>query len=105
MVVAGGAALTSTLLQIVITYGVAFFYYGYFLSAKGASPGKMVLGLKVVDNDNGTNLSFLMGGLRCTIGYLIDCLTIFIGFLMIGFREDKKSLHDLIFNSHVWHKE
>lgn len=84
---------------------VTFCYFGYFLSKKGASPGKMVLGLKVVDNDNGTNLSFMMAGLRCTVGYMISAITLLIGFIMAGVRQDKKALHDLIFNSHVWYKE
>lgn len=84
---------------------VTFCYFGYFLSKKGASPGKMVMGLKVVNNDNGTNLSFMMAGLRCTVGYMISAITIFIGFIMAGVRQDKKALHDMIFNSHVWYKE
>ena len=100
-----GATALFTIVIGVLRLVVAFFYFGYFLSKKGSTPGKMAMGLKVVDNDNGTNLSFLMGGLRCTIGYMISGIILGIGFFMAGFRSDKKALHDMIFNSHVWYKE
>jgi len=103
--VMAGALILSGLLQMVTYFGAQFLYAGYFLSKKGATPGKLVLNLKVINNSTGANLSFVQGGLRSALGYLVSSLVIFIGFLMIAFRADKRGLHDLIFDSHVWHKE
>jgi uncharacterized RDD family membrane protein YckC len=95
----------ATGMNYVINMALSFAFYGWFLSNKGATPGKMVLGLKVLDNDNGTNLTFVRGGLRGTVGYFVSSITFLIGYLMVAFREDKRALHDLMFNTHVWHKE
>ena len=46
------------LVNMVITYGIVFLYWGWFYKNKGASPGKLMFKLKVVKTDTGKNLSY-----------------------------------------------
>lgn len=89
----------------IFSLGVHFLFYGYLLSRKGTTPGKAVLSLRVLDDTNGTHLSFMRGGFRCALGYWISFIPLGIGYFMVVFRSDKKALHDLMFGSHVWYIE
>jgi uncharacterized RDD family membrane protein YckC len=63
-------------------------------SQRGATIGKMALGLRVV-TDQGQRLSFA----RATGRYFakfISALILGIGFLMVAFTERKRGLHDMI---------
>ncbi len=85
-----------------IMFGVQFLYYGWFYKNKGASPGKMALGLKVVMFDSGERLSYGRAFLQEVIGKMfINSMTMGIGFLIAAFREDKRGLHDLIAGTQV----
>jgi uncharacterized RDD family membrane protein YckC len=75
-------------------------YAGYCYSRKGTTVGKMILGLKVQKID-GSHLDFWMGGIRDVIGKSISLLIVGIGYLLIFFRQDKRALHDLIFETEV----
>lgn len=87
-------------LSLLISMAIPFVYFGFFYSTKGASLGKMALGLKVVDARDGTNLSFLTGALRDSVGKLLSAFFL-IGYLIAFFRGDKRALHDLIVGSQV----
>lgn len=76
-------------------------YYGWFYSKKGASPGKMLLKLRVVNADNGQNVLFWTGFLRDSLGKLISSVTLLIGYVMAAFRSDHKALHDIMFGTQV----
>ncbi len=82
----------------------AFLYYGWFYSKKGASPGKMMMKLRVSNSDTGTNISYWRAGLRETIGKLLSAVLLMIGYLIAVFRQDKRALHDLMFNTQVTHE-
>jgi uncharacterized RDD family membrane protein YckC len=96
------ANLIPTIIATVISMAITFAYAGYFLSKKGATPGKMVLGLKVVNVETGKNLSFIKAGFRDSIGKFISSIIFGIGYFMVAFRSDKKSLHDIMFSSQVF---
>ncbi|MGE0616077.1 MAG: RDD family protein [Bacteriovoracia bacterium] len=81
--------------------GVGFLYHGYFYSARGATPGKMIFDMVVVDTKTGQNLDFFRAGLRDTLGKLVSAIPLMIGYIMAGVRGDKRALHDLIFGSQV----
>jgi uncharacterized RDD family membrane protein YckC len=68
----------------------------------GATPGKMILGLKVVSND----LQPLTYGQAFGryFSYALSSLLLFGGFIMIAFRKDKKGLHDLLAKTRVVYK-
>ncbi len=103
--VSPGSVLLLNLASWAVNLVAVYFYYGYFYSNKGASPGKMVMGLRVINSENGKNLTYLEAFLREAFGKLISALPLFIGYLMAAFRGDKKALHDLIFKTQVLHQE
>ena len=74
-------------------------YQVFFLGKYGATPGKMACGLRVVTAEGGkisyglaTGRSFaeILSGMICYIGYLI-----------VGFDDQKRALHDHICNTRV----
>ncbi|MBV9084662.1 MAG: RDD family protein [Acidobacteriaceae bacterium] len=82
-----------------ISTAVNLAYYVWFLSQKSATPGKMVLGLKVV---TATGERISVG--RATARYfaeILSSLILFIGFIMIAFDSQKRALHDHICNTRV----
>lgn len=112
--------------MIIGVIGVAVFYVGWFYSRKGATPGKLVLKIKVVKEDTGEYLSFGRALYRDFIGktfifligmvfylplitlgfqeialgiYFLFYVLALAGYVMAGFRDDKKALHDIIAKS------
>lgn len=83
--------------QFVLIFG----YYVYFWSKHGATPGKMALGLKVVTPDGGPISVGRSFGRY--FGYILDSFTLLIGFIMAGFDDEKRTLHDRICNTRVIH--
>jgi uncharacterized RDD family membrane protein YckC len=71
--------LGAVLLVYLLVFLVALFYELYFLGVKGATPGKMMLGIKVVDTQSGGPIGMGRAFLRyivlaatgavCTLGY------------------------------------
>ncbi len=86
-------------LWVLLWFGLQLFYYVYF-TAKGATPGKRALGLRVVD-EAGNNLDYGKAFLREVIGKWISGLIFGVGYLMVGFDEKKQGLHDKIAGSYV----
>ena len=88
-----------SLLNLVL--GIA--YWIYFPSSEYmATPGKMALGLIITD-EHGNQIGAGAAAVRY-IGYIISMLIIFIGFIMIGFTEKKRGLHDMIASTQVVYK-
>ena len=66
------------------------------------SPGKRALGLRVLRPD-GSDAG--LGRKLCrSLAQMLSELTLFIGFLMIAFRKDRRGLHDLICDTVVVHR-
>ena len=63
-------------------------------SARGATVGKMAVGLRVV-TDQGQRLSFANATGRYFAKF-ISAIILFIGFIMVAFTERKRGLHDMI---------
>ena len=62
----------------------------------GATPGKLLLGLRVFPaGGNSPGVGFAKGLLR-VVGYMLSSLTAGVGFLMAAFTKDKRGLHDMI---------
>lgn len=71
---------------------------------KGATPGKHFVHIKIVDaktHDEITN----MQAITRSFGYIVSIFTLFIGFLIIGLRADKRGLHDLLAGTIVIYDE
>lgn len=74
-------------------------YYVGLNGKFGATPGKMVIGARIVQLDGGP-LGFRRAFLR--YGFeIVGFLTLGLGYLMIAFREDKRGLHDLVAKTQV----
>ncbi|EQC50661.1 RDD family protein [Bacteriovorax sp. DB6_IX] len=94
-------AILSTIITMLISMTVGVIYGGYFLSKKGATPGKMLLGLKVINTETGKNMTFWKAAMRETLGKTLSTIFFAIGYLMAAFRDDKKTMHDLLCSSQV----
>ena len=71
---------------------------------KGATVGKLALGLKVVNAEGPVNLSVGKAFGRCFAEYLSGFI-LYIGYLMVAFDEEKRALHDRICGTRVVYKE
>jgi uncharacterized RDD family membrane protein YckC len=85
----------SSLIRLAL--GVA--YEAYFLSTRGATLGKIALGLKVIRTDGGPiSVGLAIGRYFAQI---ISAIILCIGYIMAGFDPQKRSLHDRICNTYV----
>lgn len=86
----------------VLSYTLAIVYEAVFLRYRGATLGKMALGLKVIRSDGGSL------GWGVSIGryfmYVISGLILLIGYIMIGFDDEKRALHDRVCDTRVIYK-
>lgn len=74
-------------------------YEAYFLGRNGATPGKMILGLKVIRPD-GRPVTWKTGLFRF-LAKILSSLTLSIGYMMAGWDEEKRSLHDRVCDTRV----
>lgn len=82
---------------------VGLLYFAVFESSvHQATPGKMVLNI-IVTNLSGQRISFGRAVAR-DLSKIFSILTLGIGFLIIGFTEEKRGLHDFIANTLVIRK-
>lgn len=69
----------------------------------GATPGKKLLGIHVVDAASYEDINNKQAIIRY-IGYIISTIPLGAGFLMVGLRKDKRALHDLLAETVVIYK-
>ncbi|MFA5454050.1 MAG: RDD family protein [Sulfurimonas sp.] len=62
---------------------------------RGATPGKKILHVKIVDAKTFGDIDNKQSIIR-SVGYIASTLTFLAGFFMVAFREDKRGLHDLL---------
>jgi uncharacterized RDD family membrane protein YckC len=89
------AAGISSLIRIALFVA----YEAYFLSTRGATLGKIALGLKVIRTDGGPISVGLAVGRA--FGYILSGIILYIGYIMAGFDPQKRALHDRICNTYV----
>ena len=70
-----------------------------FWTWRGQTPGKMALGVKIVQTD-GSPIGFERSILRY-IGYFVSAIILCIGFFMIAWDSKKQGLHDKIAGTYV----
>ena len=78
-------------------------YNIYFIGKYGATPGKMACKIEVIRSD-GTPLTYGRATGRYFADYLSK-LTLFIGYIMAAFDEEKRALHDRICDTRVVRKQ
>ena len=78
-------------------------YHIYFPSSDMmGTPGKAICGLKITD-ESGNKIGVGKAILR-NIGYIISALVLYIGFIIVGFTENKRGLHDMVASTRVTYK-
>src|SRR5271169_4929335 len=71
-----------------------FFYYAYFWTPSGKTPGMQLLGVQVVGRD-GSRVGTRRGLVR-TLAFPLSFLLLGLGFLGILLEHDRRALHDVI---------
>jgi len=93
------AILSLAGLSFLIQMAVSLSYEVYFLSTRGATPGKMALGLKIIRADGSPVSAGLAAGRY--FARILSWLTLLIGFIIAGFDREKRALHDHICGTRV----
>jgi uncharacterized RDD family membrane protein YckC len=95
--VAGSALLAGTgaIVTIVAIIVVPLVYFPFFWSRGGQTPGMRPFGLRVVRDRDGGPVSASSAILRL-IGYWIDGLVFYLGYIWIFIDKRKRGWHDLI---------
>lgn len=92
----GTARITSTTWRTQNWHVVMWLLYSIIFHARyGATPAKMLFRIRVYDRSGRRGIGFLRATVRMFSTW-ISFFTILIGFIMAGFRSDKRSMHDLI---------
>jgi uncharacterized RDD family membrane protein YckC len=78
----------------------AILYDALFILRFGATPGKLLFGLRVV-NVSGKPLGLRHVVARCLAKGLVGLPTLCIGYLIVAFDEEKRGLHDQIAQTRV----
>ena len=86
--------------MVFIIVAIDIVYYVGLTATYGATVGKRVLGLKVVDT-NGQKIGFGKAALREVIGKWISGLVFGLGYLWVAFDEKKQGWHDKIAQTYV----
>ena len=89
-------AFGGMLVVMYLSYPVisGLYYIGFESSAKQATLGKMAVGIKVTDNEGRR-----MGrgqALGRWVSHLLCYMTMYIGYIMAGFTDRKRGLHDMV---------
>ncbi|MEQ1884877.1 MAG: RDD family protein [Bryobacteraceae bacterium] len=95
MMALAGAMIVGSLVSLAIASG----YEIFFVSARGATLGKMALGLKVVRPD-GAPISISQSAGRY-LAQILSAVILCIGYIMAGFDDQKRSLHDRLAGTRV----
>ncbi len=74
------------------------YFVGFWLW-RGQTPGKMLLGIKLIRMD-ASNVTLSVALLRY-LGYIVSAAVLFIGFIWIAFDSRKQGFHDKIADTYV----
>ncbi|MBQ7651266.1 MAG: RDD family protein [Victivallales bacterium] len=95
--VLGGDADASALIAQLFSFGVGIilyvFYETFFNCKFGGTPGKMILGLKVLHNGENLSVGRAVGR---AFGKQLSGYICAIGYIMAAFSQDTKALHDMM---------
>ena len=97
-----GNTMAVVLLQVVVqvvNMAMVVSYELYFIRKFDATPGKMALGVKVLRSDGSKLTAGRIVGRYFAAG--LSALTLFIGYIMAGFDEEGRSMHDRICDTRV----
>jgi uncharacterized RDD family membrane protein YckC len=75
-------------------------YYTLFTGLKGQTPGKMLVGIKVVD-ERGQPPGIGRAALREIPGKFLSGIVLYLGFVWVAWDEKKQGWHDKLAHTHV----
>ena len=81
-------------------FPLPWLYYWLFTGLKGQTPGKMAVGIKVV-NAEGSIPGLVTAALREILGKFISSAAFCLGYLWIAIDTEKRGWHDSIASTHV----
>ena len=92
---------TMSIFVLASLFGLAFqlAYEAYFLVNRGATPGKILLNLKVIRSDGGPITAGRAVGRF--FGTMLSSMTLTIGYIIAGVDEEKRALHDHLCDTRV----
>ena len=96
----GLSPLQEQILDIGFSLLAFYIYYGVIQVRRQTTPGKAMLGLRIV-NTNGDEPFTLGQGLMRGFGYLLSMLMLGCGFLMVLFHPEKVAFHDILSKTRV----
>ena len=76
-----------------------FTYAAFFVGQYGATPGKLIMGLQVVDVD-GCKVGYIKALGRC-LSEIISVIPFALGYIIAAFDTEKRTLHDRICGTRV----
>jgi uncharacterized RDD family membrane protein YckC len=87
-------------IDVVVQLGVPCFYTILFWRLKGATPGKMIVEIKVVDAETllEPSVSSLVGRY---FAYFVSTIPLCLGFLWVAWGKDKRGFHDKLAGTSV----
>ncbi len=91
-----GALVGILTLAVFVGTVAKWLYFALMESYKGATIGKMAMGIKVTDME-GNQINFLRATGRY-FGKIVSGMLLMIGYIIAGFTEKKQALHDIMAN-------
>ncbi len=98
-----GNYLSLQALLALISFALALGYETFFVGRFAGTPGKLLLGMRVVRSDF-SRVSYWRATVRA-LGKLLSDLTLYIGYLMVVFDPQRRALHDYIADTRVIKRE
>ncbi len=100
-----GFHLTGTK-EVVLTYAVSFvviplLYWTFLTLQLGATPGKKMMGLRIVTVAHTTDLTLKQMLLREVVGRWASLLPLGLGYLWVSWDKERKTFHDMIAGTRV----
>jgi uncharacterized RDD family membrane protein YckC len=94
-----GTFLTIQAAFVLVSLILGFAYEVYFVGRFGGTPGKLLLRMRILRSDF-SRLTYRRAAIRFFAKMLSD-LTMYIGYLMVGFDPQRRALHDHIADTRV----
>lgn len=88
-------AAGQTAMGYLVNYGFPLLWTILFWKYKSATPGKMLMGIALVDADTGRNPSTGRLVLRY-FAYIVSAVPLLLGFIWVAFDKRKQGFHDKI---------
>lgn len=91
----------SSYLEITLKLLFIYIYFIVATSISGGTPGKLLLGLRVLDVNTGKKLDTKKAFLRCFVGLLINVLSLGFIYALTALKRDRRALHDKLLGCSV----